>query len=71
MLVPATPSRERLPEGPLDPFEHRPVTALRNRAPEDVLPAIRIDDRTWRADLPPRPSYRLALEMLNANGQSE
>lgn len=40
-------------------------------APEDVLPAIRIDDRTWRADLPPRPSYRLALEPLNANGQSE
>ena len=29
----------------------------------DRVPAVRIDATTWRADLPPRPTYRLALEL--------
>jgi hypothetical protein len=44
-----------------DAPEGTPLEVHFGPAAEDRVPGIRIDDSTWRADLPPRPSYQLAL----------
>lgn len=52
-----------------DAPEGTPLEVRFGADPLDRVPAVRIDATTWRADLPPRPSYRLALDLPEAYGE--
>ncbi|MFM7296382.1 MAG: hypothetical protein ACKO4Q_04070, partial [Planctomycetota bacterium] len=54
-----------------DAPEGTPVDVRFGPDAQDRIPAVRIDGTTWRADLPPRPTYRIALELPAELGERD
>lgn len=72
LAIPVAPWLEALVTPALirwDAPEGAPLEVRFGPAAQDRVPAVRIDASTWRADLPPRPSYRIALELPVAFGE--